>query len=117
MMCLPLGGTSGCKWEEAQQAYVLLYPEGMVELDTAAAILTRCNATPHWRRSLPTCSSFLGTILPPMCRNFWRKRMQTAGSAVNGTGKPLWLLAELTYRCPLQVSLLLESRRFCPLSG
>ena len=28
--------------------------------------------------------------------------MQTVGSAVNGTGKPLWLLAELTYRCPLQ---------------
>jgi pyrroloquinoline quinone biosynthesis protein D len=32
------------QWEEAQQAYVLLYPEGMVELsDTAAAILTRCS--------------------------------------------------------------------------
>jgi pyrroloquinoline quinone biosynthesis protein D len=32
------------QWEEAQQAYVLLYPEGMVELnDTAAAVLTRCN--------------------------------------------------------------------------
>ena len=31
------------QWEEAQQAYVLLYPEGMVELsDTAAAILVRC---------------------------------------------------------------------------
>jgi pyrroloquinoline quinone biosynthesis protein D len=32
------------QWEEAQQAYVLLYPEGMVELsETAAAVLTRCN--------------------------------------------------------------------------
>jgi pyrroloquinoline quinone biosynthesis protein D len=32
------------QWEEAQQAYVLLYPEGMVELnDTAAAVLTCCN--------------------------------------------------------------------------
>ena len=28
--------------------------------------------------------------------------MQTAGSVSPGTGKPLWLLAELTYRCPLQ---------------
>ena len=38
MMCLPLGGTFRLQWEEAQQAYVLLYPEGMVELgDTAAA--------------------------------------------------------------------------------
>jgi pyrroloquinoline quinone biosynthesis protein D len=32
------------QWEEAQQAYVLLYPEGMVELsETAAAVLTRCD--------------------------------------------------------------------------
>jgi pyrroloquinoline quinone biosynthesis protein D len=32
------------QWEEAQQAYVLLYPEGMVELsETAAVVLTRCN--------------------------------------------------------------------------
>ncbi len=31
------------QWEDLQQAYVLLYPEGMVELsDSAAAILTRC---------------------------------------------------------------------------
>ena len=28
--------------------------------------------------------------------------MHTAGSASPGLGKPLWLLAELTYRCPLQ---------------
>ena len=34
------------QWEEAQQAYVLLYPEGMVELsETAAAVLTRCSGT------------------------------------------------------------------------
>lgn len=31
------------QWEEAQQAYVLLYPEGMVKLNQAAAeILKRC---------------------------------------------------------------------------
>lgn len=32
------------QWEEAQQAYVLLYPEGMVKLNQSAAeILKRCD--------------------------------------------------------------------------
>jgi pyrroloquinoline quinone biosynthesis protein D len=32
------------QWEEAQNAYVLLYPEGMVKLNTSAAeILKRCD--------------------------------------------------------------------------
>lgn len=32
------------QWEEAQQAYVLLYPEGMVRLNQSAAeILKRCD--------------------------------------------------------------------------
>lgn len=32
------------QWEEVQQAYVLLYPEGMVQLnDTAAAVLALCD--------------------------------------------------------------------------
>lgn len=32
------------QWEEAQKAWVLLYPEGMVKLnDSAAAILQRCD--------------------------------------------------------------------------
>src|SRR5437868_15290883 len=32
------------QWEEAQQAWVLLYPEGMVRLNgSAAEILKRCN--------------------------------------------------------------------------
>lgn len=32
------------QWEEAQQAYVLLYPEGMVTLNaTASEILRRCD--------------------------------------------------------------------------
>jgi len=32
------------QWEEAQQAHVLLYPEGMVKLNgSAGQILTRCN--------------------------------------------------------------------------
>ena len=34
------------QWEEAQQAWVLLYPEGMVRLNSPAAeILKRCNGT------------------------------------------------------------------------
>ncbi len=39
------------QWEEAQQKYVILYPEGMVELNTPAAeILKLCDGT----RNLPT---------------------------------------------------------------
>ncbi len=34
------------RWEEPQQAYVLLYPEGVVKLnETAAAILQLCDGT------------------------------------------------------------------------
>jgi len=37
------------QWEPAQEAHVLLYPEGMVKLNrSAAAILTRCDG----RRSI-----------------------------------------------------------------
>jgi len=41
-----LHGTFRLQWEEAQQAWVLLYPEGMVTLnDSAAAILQRCDGS------------------------------------------------------------------------
>jgi pyrroloquinoline quinone biosynthesis protein D len=34
------------QWEEVQQAYVLLYPEGMVKLNPSAGqILVRCDGT------------------------------------------------------------------------
>ncbi|WP_258187516.1 pyrroloquinoline quinone biosynthesis peptide chaperone PqqD [Trinickia symbiotica] len=34
------------QWEEAQNAYVMLYPEGMVKLNQSAAeILKRCDGT------------------------------------------------------------------------
>ena len=34
------------QWEEAQQAHVLLYPEGMVKLNgSAGAIMSRCDGT------------------------------------------------------------------------
>jgi pyrroloquinoline quinone biosynthesis protein D len=36
------------QWEEAQQAWVLLYPEGMVRLNVPAAeILKRCDGKTH----------------------------------------------------------------------
>lgn len=39
-----IGGGFRLQWEPAQEAHVLLYPEGMVKLNqSAAAILTRCN--------------------------------------------------------------------------
>lgn len=39
-----LGSGMRLQWEPAQEAHVLLYPEGMVRLNgSAAAILTRCD--------------------------------------------------------------------------
>jgi pyrroloquinoline quinone biosynthesis protein D len=44
------------QWEPAQQAYVLLYPEGMVKLNQSAAeILKRCDGS----RDLPALVSEL----------------------------------------------------------
>ena len=41
-----LGTLYRLQWEDAQQAWVLLYPEGMVRLNgPAAEILKRCNGT------------------------------------------------------------------------
>lgn len=42
------------QWEQAQQAYVLLYPEGMVKLNLSAAeILKRCDGV-HTLESMTT---------------------------------------------------------------
>lgn len=39
-----IGAGFRLQWEPAQQTHVLLYPEGMVQLNqSAAAILTRCD--------------------------------------------------------------------------
>lgn len=44
------------QWEEAQQAHVLLYPEGMVQLNgTAGQILTLCAQGCSVQRILDTC--------------------------------------------------------------
>ncbi|MGU7779276.1 pyrroloquinoline quinone biosynthesis peptide chaperone PqqD [Burkholderia sp. PU8-34] len=41
-----LRGMYRLQWEAAQEAYVLLYPEGMVKLNPSAAeILVRCDGT------------------------------------------------------------------------
>ncbi len=41
-----ISGGFRLQWEPAQEAHVLLYPEGMVQLNrSAAAILTRCDGT------------------------------------------------------------------------
>ncbi|HVC31535.1 MAG TPA: pyrroloquinoline quinone biosynthesis peptide chaperone PqqD [Steroidobacteraceae bacterium] len=41
-----IGGHFRLQWERAQEAHVLLYPEGMVKLNqSAAAILTRCDGS------------------------------------------------------------------------
>src|SRR3546814_403862 len=59
-----------------------------------------------WRSSSPTCRNSVTTS-----SNSWRSPVQSIGSnlpEVTGlppkpeVGLPLWLLAELTYRCPLQ---------------
>ncbi len=47
---LTFSPTHRLQWEESQQKYVILYPEGLVELsDSAAEILKLCDGT----RALP----------------------------------------------------------------
>ncbi len=60
------------QWEEAQQAWVLLYPEGMVKLNASAAeILKRCDG----KRDVPALvadleTAFDATGLAPDVRAF-----------------------------------------------
>ncbi len=43
---LTFSRTHRLQWEDAQQKYVILYPEGMVELNQSSAeILKRCDGT------------------------------------------------------------------------
>jgi pyrroloquinoline quinone biosynthesis protein D len=51
-----LGPGMRLQWEPAQEAHVLLFPEGMVKLNgSAAAILTRCDG-------LATVSEIVGAL-------------------------------------------------------
>src|SRR5688572_18021750 len=63
---------------------------------------------PAFRPASTLCSrasrpSSRATVSRPMCVLFWRTRVRVAGSAPIDTAPgPRWLLAELSYRCPLR---------------
>ena len=69
------------QWEEAQQAWVLLYPEGMVKLNASAAeILKRCDG----KRDVPALvadleTAFDATGLEPDVRAFLDMARQQQG--------------------------------------
>ncbi len=91
------------QWEPAQNAHVLLYPEGMVKLNGGAGeIMKRCDGT-------RPVSAIVGGSEPSRSNarsdegrhglHVLRRGPQMAGVA--RVSPPLWLLLELTYRCPL----------------
>src|SRR6185503_15468885 len=93
------------QWEPAQQAHVLLYPEGMIKLPgSSGEILKRVNGTVTVGESWRTWNAHFQT---PICAatlsNFWSMLVEKAGSVPNKTSLPLplWLLAEVSYKCPL----------------
>lgn len=52
---LAIGRHMRLQWEEAQDAFVLLYPEGMVELsETAGTILSHCDGTASMAQIIDT---------------------------------------------------------------
>ncbi len=52
---IAIGRYMRLQWEEAQNAYVLLYPEGMVELsETAGTILSHCDGTASMAQIIDT---------------------------------------------------------------
>ncbi len=60
------------QWEEAQDAFVLLYPEGMVELsETAGTILSHCDGTSSLAQIIDTLQrAFPGADLADDVREF-----------------------------------------------
>jgi pyrroloquinoline quinone biosynthesis protein E len=116
------------QWEPAQDAHVLLYPEGMVTLNgSAGAIMSRCDGA----RTLADivadleraygASELAGDVRAFVALALERRWLECAGvtshgvgpapktshgigpalKTAHGVGPPLWLLLELTYRCPL----------------
>jgi pyrroloquinoline quinone biosynthesis protein E len=117
------------QWEPVQEAHVLLYPEGMVRLNgTAGAILSRCDGVRtvaevvadlertygvsglsadvtafvalalerHWLEGGPVIGA------PPVGGGLTAPNAALgAATPAESPGPPLWLLLELTYRCPL----------------
>jgi pyrroloquinoline quinone biosynthesis protein D len=57
-----LGPGMRLQWEPAQEAHVLLFPEGMVQLNgSAAAILTRCDGLATVREIISALEQTYGT--------------------------------------------------------
>ncbi len=117
------------QYEPVQQACVLLYPEGMVKLaPSAVEILRRCDGTRTVDETIAELKAqFDGVDLDDDVLAFlqhargqrWLRPAQSAAADARariildsaapepvampeGITRPFWLLAELTYRCPLQ---------------
>jgi sulfatase maturation enzyme AslB (radical SAM superfamily) len=88
---------------------VLLYPEGMIKLNESAALI---GGLIDGQRDVAAIIATRTTI--PRCPEWRRHRAIHGGRPCRtldhlpelpptpAVGLPLWLLAELTYRCPLQ---------------
>ena len=96
------------QWEPAQNAFVLLYPEGMIKLNASAGeILKRCDGVAtvdEITASLEQAFSTQGLqadVLAFVAHGARETLGVVVMSAAPRPGPPLWLLLELTYRCPL----------------
>ena len=106
------------QYEPAQKGHVLVYPEGMVQLNApAAAILERCDGARTLDEIVADLErTFRASNLAPDVHAFVRYALGNSwltGADVapavplrgsgppRSLGLPLWLLLELTYRCPL----------------
>jgi coenzyme PQQ biosynthesis enzyme PqqE len=98
------------QWEAAQKAHVLLYPEGMIKLNgSAGEILEALRWHDKHRRDYRGSGKGLRNHRIAERRGGLRRHGggQKMGGAVpvnaqlKTPGPPLWLLLELTYRCPL----------------
>ncbi|MFT0546702.1 pyrroloquinoline quinone biosynthesis peptide chaperone PqqD [Allopusillimonas ginsengisoli] len=59
---LRINATFRLQWEETQQGYVLLYPEGMVKLNQSASeILKRCDGTRSLEQLVADLEAAFGT--------------------------------------------------------
>ena len=93
------------QWEEAQQKYVILYPEGMVELNQSSAeILKCCDGIRKLDQIVSDLEQkFATTGLTNDITAFLRGRIKKwLDPTITNITPPRWLLAELTYACPLQ---------------
>lgn len=107
------------RWEDSQQAHVLLYPEGIVKLNaTAGDILKRCDGSTSVVELIEQLGCDYNASAIDAIRagvlNFLRCPMPRAGSELrlDGSGNPVWLLLELTYQCPLQCVFCSNPRNF-----